>query len=76
MPNNETKTHVDHQIGITMDKTSVVQNPDGTWKATQPIGTIFGSPVDGECCGEGATKEEALSALEKDRQRVSDALWF
>ncbi len=72
----EPRFHIDSEIGLTMGDTTVKQNQDGTWKATAPIGTIFGSEVDGECCGEGATKEAALASLALDRKRVADALWF
>lgn len=58
-----------------MGDTTVRQLPDGTWKATAPIGTIFGSEVEGECSGVGATKEAALEALAKDRRNLNDSLW-
>lgn len=66
---------VDSEIGITMGDITVKQLPDGTWKATCPIGTIFGSEVKGECSGIGATKEAALEALAKDRKNLNDSLW-
>lgn len=59
-----------------MGGTTVRQMPNGTWKATAPIGTIFGSPVEGECSGTGRTKEEALAALAADRHKLSESLWF
>lgn len=58
-----------------MGEVTVKQLSDGTWKATCPIGTIFGSPVEGECRGVGATKESALEALAKDRRDLNDSLW-
>lgn len=66
---------VDNEIGMTMGDTSVKQLADGTWKATCPIGTLFGSEVQGECSGTGATKEAALEALAKDRKNLNDSLW-
>lgn len=63
------------EIGMTMGDTTVKQLADGTWKATCPIGTLFGAEVEGECKGTGATKEEALAALAKDRKNLSDSLW-
>lgn len=53
---------VDSEIGMTMGETTVKQLPDGTWKATAPIGSIFGSEVDGECSGTGPTREAATGA--------------
>jgi len=64
------------EIGMTMGDTTVKQLPDGTFEATCPIGTIFGSEVDGECKGVGSTKEAALEALAKDRRNLNDSLWF
>lgn len=66
---------VDNEIGMTMGDTSVKQLADGTWKATCPIGTLFGAEVEGECSGTGATKEAALEALAKDRKNLNDSLW-
>jgi len=63
------------EIGMTMGDTTVKQLPDGTWKATCPIGTLFGSEVEGECSGTGATKEAALEALKQDRKNLNDSLW-
>jgi len=66
---------VDSEIGMTMGDTTVKQLPDGTWKATFPIGTLFGSEVEGECSGTGATKEAALEALKQDRKNLNESLW-
>ena len=66
---------VDSEIGMTMGDTTVKQLQDGTWKATCPIGTLFGSEVEGECSGTGATKEAALEALKQDRKNLNDSLW-
>lgn len=64
------------EIGLTMGDTKLEQLPDGTWKASSPIGTIFGSEVEGECSGRGSTQEAALEALAKDRHNLSESLWF
>lgn len=63
------------EIGLTMGDITIKQLPDGTWEATAPIGTIFGSEVEGECSGVGLTKEAALAALAKDRHNLSESLW-
>lgn len=67
--------HLDSEIGMTMGDTTVIQLPDGTWKATCRIGTLFGYEVEGECGGTGATKEAAIEALEKDRRNLNESLW-
>lgn len=67
---------IDSEIGMTMGETKVIQLPDGTWKATCPIGTLFGHEVDGQCSGVGPTKESALEALAKDRKNLNDSLWY
>lgn len=64
------------EIGMTIGDTTIRQLPDGTWKATAPIGSIFGSDVEGECSGTGATKEAALEALAKDRRDLNESLWI
>ena len=66
---------VDSEGGMTIGDTKVEQLPDGTWKATAPIGSIFGAEVEGECVGTGATRKEALEALLKDRKDLNDSLW-
>lgn len=60
--------HEDTEIGMTMGETNVEQLPDGSWKATCPIGTLFGTEVEGECSGTGPTKEAALESLKADRK--------
>lgn len=68
--------HEDTEIGMTMGDTSAVQLPDGSWKATCPIGTLFGTEVEGECSGTGPTKEAALEALKADREKLNESLWI
>lgn len=72
---NQISVHTDTEVGMTMGDTTVKQLQDGTWKATCPIGTIFGSEVEGECSGTGTTKEAALEALKQDRKNLNDSLW-
>lgn len=64
------------EMGMTMDETHVEQLPDTRWRARAKIRTIFGSEVEGELTGEGATKEEALAALAKERYELSESLWI
>lgn len=66
---------IDSEIGLTMGDTKVERLPNGKWRASAPIGTIFGSEVEGECSGEGSTREEALEALAKDRKNLHESLW-
>lgn len=62
--------------GLTMDADRIsVRLPDGTWKATQTIGSIFGSEVHGECSGKGATREEAEAALRTNIGNLYESLW-
>jgi hypothetical protein len=75
IPEPPIQVHIDTEIGTTMGETTVKQMPDGIWLATCPIETLFGSEVDGKCCGIGRTKEEALEALAKDRRNLNDSLW-
>ena len=58
-----------------MGRAYIRQLPDGTWLATKPIGTIFGSEVEGECRGTGATQDAALAALAEDEHNLSESLW-
>jgi len=64
------------EIGMQMGDTTVSQLPSGIWRATCPIGNIFGSPAEGECSGEGPTREDALESLKADRKQLYDSLWF
>lgn len=71
----EISCFIDSEIGMTMGETKLEKLPDGTWLATCPIGTLFGSDVEGECRGVGSTKEAALEALAKDRKNLNESLW-
>jgi hypothetical protein len=64
------------EIGLTMGETKVRRFDDGHWEATCPIGSIFGHEVEGECKGSGATMDEALKALAKDRHELNESLWY
>lgn len=66
---------IDSEIGMTMGEETVKQLPDGSWIATCPIGTLFGSEVEGQVSGTGSTKEVALSALKQARKDLNDSLW-
>mgnify|MGYP001573834047 CR=1 FL=1 len=61
--------------GMTNEGPTLTQLPDGTWQAVAKIGSLFGSEVEGECRGTGATKEEALAALKKDQNDLYTSLW-
>jgi hypothetical protein len=73
------QTHWDETPGLTVGGATVAEVPDGLggtcWKATAPIGDIFGSPVEGECSGIGRTKDEALARLKQDQQKLYESLW-
>lgn len=58
-------------------KLEEVNNAHGQhyWKATEPIGTIFGEEVEGELSAMGSTKEIALANLAKEKQEMYDSLW-
>ena len=62
-------------IGVTMDEVTFEQLTDGTWRAVQPVGSIFGCEVDGECSGIGKTQKEALEALKEDRESLNESMW-
>ena len=57
------------------DKTKVKKLSDGTWEATRPIGSLFGSEVEGKCRGVGKSREKALEALKQDESKLYDSLW-
>lgn len=46
------------------------------FKATQPIGSLFGHEVHGELSGLGHTREQALENMAKDRQNLYNSLWI
>lgn len=67
---------VDSEVGMTMDETRVEQLPDGSWKASAKIGSIFGAEVEGELTGKGATEQDARQALLKERRDLNESLWM
>lgn len=81
MPDETKHIHCDSP-GLTMDESIKLEEKtqcDGVtkyWVATQAIGTLFGSEVEGECKGIGATREQALKRLEEDRASLYESLWF
>lgn len=46
------------------------------FKATQPIGSLFGHEAQGELTGLGRTKEQALEHLAQDREKLYESLWY
>jgi len=58
-----------------VDGTRLEVLPDGSWQATRPIGSLFGSPVEGQCRGVGKTHKEAMDALRKDQDKLYEGLW-
>ncbi len=72
--------HIDKNIGIAMGSDVQFEekrNVDGApyWNAIRQIGSLFGSPVDGQCEGIGRTKEEAVERLQKDEAKLAESLW-
>jgi len=71
--------HFDCQPGLTMEGAVIeeINNGHGQhyFKATAQIGTLFGSPVQGELTGIGATKEQALERLAEERKKLYESLW-
>ena len=62
--------------GMSLGGTTVTQLSDGTWLAETPIEALFGMEVHGYIQGHGLTKEAALRALEKDREKTYESLWY
>lgn len=74
--------HVCHECppGMVMEGVAFEQKtqPDGIttyWVATQPIGNLFGSEVEGECSGFGKTKESAMERLNESVAKLYESLW-
>lgn len=63
-------------IGHVAGVYKVVEQADGSWLATCPIGNVFGEEVDGEHIGVGKTKEEAILALEKEIVIFDNFMWM
>lgn len=75
----KTIIHEDCNIGLQMEGAVVkeIHNAHGQhyWKATSKIGTIFGSEVEGEIVGIGATREQALERLKEETRKLAESLW-
>jgi len=69
------KLHVCSRPGLIMGESNVRQQDDGSYLVTEKIGYIFGSEVEGQIEGKGATKEEALANLKKNRDDLYESLW-
>lgn len=71
--------HIDCSPGLTLAGAICEELPNalgGTyWKATAKIGSIFGSQVEGEICGIGKTREQAIKRLAEERKKLYDSLW-
>lgn len=72
--------HIDHTPGLVMSNDiqwEERRNVTGElyWRAERPIGSIFGSPVEGVCEGIGRTKEEALERLKASEKNLYESLW-
>lgn len=53
--------------------------PDGqtkVWCASQKIGAIFGSVVEGGIQAFGKTKQQALENLKKEQDKLYQSLWI
>ena len=61
--------------GVTLTEVNT-NNGQHYWKAVQPIGSIFGSEVEGEISAIGSTKEQCLKHLEEERIKLHESLWF
>ena len=65
-----------NSIGHVAGDIKIEQQEDGTWVATRPIGSVFGHDVDGLHTGHGKTKEDAVSALNKDILEFDEMMWL
>ena len=74
------KVHICDQPGLTMHGIHIeeIRNGHGQhyWKAKAKIGTIFGAEVEGELEAIGATKDQAITRLEKQREELYESLWY
>lgn len=71
----------DDHVGVTYKGVKLEEKtqPDGVtkyWVATQAIGSLFGSEVEGECEGIGETKEQALERLNEDKRKLQESMWI
>lgn len=71
----EFQAFVDSEVGMTMGNTMIEHTPEGLFKITMQIETIFGAEVDGQISGVGRTLAEAKINLAEERRRLNDSLW-
>ncbi len=79
-----TETHSafhDEYVGMTMERATIKRKKNLTglpdcFVATQKIGTIFGSAVEGEIEAIGRTEKEAMERLKVERNKLNDSLWI
>ena len=70
--------HEDKHPGLVMGAavlTEVQTLDQHYWKAVEPIGSLFGSEVQGEIEAYGRTREQALANLEVERNKLYELLW-
>ena len=65
-----------NNIGHVTGDVKIEQQNNGTWIASCPIGNVFGHDCDGLHTGQGVTKEDALSALNKDIEQFNEMMWM
>jgi hypothetical protein len=80
-PNEPIGYFADSHVGVTYEGVKFEQRtqPDGVtkyWRASQAIGSLFGSEVEGECEGFGPTKEKALERLAEDKEKLQESMWI
>ena len=66
---------VDQEVGMTLGNAMIEVTPEGLFKLTMKIETIFGSEVDGQISGVGRTMDEAKANLAEERRRLNESLW-
>ncbi len=69
-------TFVCNSIGHVTGDVKLEQQSDGTWVASCPVGNVFGHESEGQHTGQGATKEDALSALNKGIEQFNEMIWL
>jgi hypothetical protein len=64
--------------GLVMEGVTVIELPNHgkpCFKAVSKIGSLFGSEVEGELTGIGATREQALERLKEERAKLYESMW-
>lgn len=72
--------HCDCEPGLVPGDVALEEktNCDGQskyWRASRPIGHIFGAPVEGEIEAFGPTREIALERLREEQRKLYESLW-